>query len=47
MSDSVLDAWEAGGSFTNDVNRIEAEFAEHYLEAMQVEVVSESEGDGA
>jgi hypothetical protein len=47
MSDSVLDAWEADGSFSNDVNRIEAEFAEHYLDVTQLEVVSESEGDGA
>jgi len=36
MSDSVLDAWEAGGSFSNEVNRIEAEFAESYIDATTV-----------
>ncbi|MEZ4415152.1 MAG: hypothetical protein R3E10_05305 [Gemmatimonadota bacterium] len=36
MSDSVLDAWQNGGSFTNDVNRIEAEFAESYIDATRV-----------
>lgn len=34
MSDSVLDAWEAAGSFADEVNRIEAEFAEHFFEAV-------------
>ncbi len=38
MSDSVLDAWEAGGAFTNDVQRLEAEFAESFFEATAVDV---------
>lgn len=33
MSDSVLNAWEAAGAFTDPVNRIEAEFATSFLEA--------------
>lgn len=33
MSDSVLDAWEAAGAFSDPVNRIEAEFATSFLEA--------------
>ncbi len=36
MTDSILDAWESGGSFTNDVNRIEAEFAETFVAATAV-----------
>ncbi len=33
MSDSVLNAWQDGGVFTEDVQRIEAEFASSFLEA--------------
>jgi len=33
MSDSILDAWTADGSFTNDTQRLEAEFAETFFEA--------------
>ena len=32
MSDSILDAWEAGGAFLQDTDRIQAEFAEDFLE---------------
>ena len=38
MSDSILNAWEAGGSFTNDVQRLEAEFAESFFEASAVDI---------
>ncbi len=37
MGDSVLNAWEAGGAFTDPVQRIEAEFATNFLEAVRVE----------
>lgn len=33
MSDSVLNAWQDAGVFTDDVQRIEAEFATSFLEA--------------
>lgn len=33
MSDSILNAWEAAGAFTDPVNRIEAEFATSFFEA--------------
>ena len=33
MTDSVLNAWQAAGVFTDDVQRIEAEFATTFLEA--------------
>jgi len=32
MSDSILDAWEAAGAFSDPVNRIEAEFATSFFE---------------
>lgn len=37
MSDSVLDAWEAAGAFTNgETDRFQAEFAETFLEISSV-----------
>ncbi|MCA9736277.1 MAG: hypothetical protein KC645_01485 [Gemmatimonadetes bacterium] len=47
MSDSVLDAWQAGGSFANDVNRIEAEFAESYIDATRVTAGAAAPADAA
>lgn len=38
MSDSILNAWEAGGSFTNEGQRFEAEFAETFFEATAVDI---------
>lgn len=38
MSPEVLDAWQAGGAFTNDVQRIEAEFATSFVEASSVDI---------
>jgi hypothetical protein len=38
MTDSVLNAWQEAGVFTNDVQRIEAEFATSFLEAEGFEV---------
>ncbi len=38
MSDSVLNAWEAAGAFTDPVNRIEAEFATSFFEAQAIMV---------
>lgn len=40
MSDSVLNAWEAAGAFTDPVNRIEAEFATSFFEAESVTMAS-------
>lgn len=45
MSDSVLDAWEAGGAFTAETDRIEAQYATTFIEANVVDVESTS-GDG-
>lgn len=37
MSDSILDAWEAAGAFTNgETDRFQAEFAETFLEISSV-----------
>lgn len=45
MSDSVLDAWETAGAFTNgETDRFQAEFAENFLEASAVSGV-ESAGE--
>ena len=38
MSDSILNAWESGGSFTNDTQRLEAEFAESFFEATAIDI---------
>ncbi len=38
MTPTILDAWEAGGSFTDPVQRLEAEFAETFFDATAVDV---------
>lgn len=43
MSDSVLNAWQDAGVFTDDVQRIEAEFATSFLEA-QIFAIQVPEG---
>lgn len=40
MSDSILDAWEAAGAFPGGADRIQAEFAENFIEAAEVEEVA-------
>lgn len=40
MSDSILDAWEAAGAFPGGADRIQAEFAENFIEATELEVTS-------
>ncbi len=36
MSDSVLDAWEAAGAFPRESDRVQAEFAEDFIEVTSV-----------
>ena len=38
MTDSVLDAWQAAEAFTNETQRIEAEFATTFLEARTLDL---------
>ena len=40
MSDSILNAWEAGGSFPGSADRIQAEFAEDFLEITSIDEVT-------
>ena len=37
MSDSVLDAWQAGGAFPQDMDRTLAEFSENFVEIASIE----------
>lgn len=47
MTDSVLDAWEAGGAFTSESDRFVAEFAENFIEADGIQLrESQAGGDG-
>lgn len=46
MSDSVLDAWEAQGAFTNETHRLEAEYATSFIQATVVQLGSGS-GSGS
>ncbi len=45
MSDSTLDAWTAGGTI-GDTDRIVAEFAEYYMNAVAVNVTGSAGGGG-
>lgn len=36
MSDSVLDAWQQSGGIADEVERAEAEFAQHFIEAREL-----------
>lgn len=48
MSDSVLDAWEAGGAFDDTpTGRLEAEFADVFLELDHIEMEAAAEETGA
>lgn len=44
MSDSVLDAWEAEGAFTDETNRLEAEYATSFIQASVVDVEAAASG---
>lgn len=47
MSDSVLDAWEAAGAFTNgETDRFQAEFAENFMEISFIADVEAAEPAG-
>lgn len=47
MSDSVLDAWDAQGAFTNETQRIEAEFATSFLQATSLDIAPRQGGGGS
>ena len=42
MSDSILDAWQAAGAFTQDVDRSMAQFAENFVEITSIEGAASS-----
>ena len=45
MSDSILDAWAAAGAFSQETDRIQAEFAVDFLEVTLVIADAAEEGD--
>ncbi len=47
MTDSILEAWQAAGAFLQEGDRMQAEFAENFIEVSSVSVEGAESGEGS